>query len=127
VRLYFRRPGKPKIRLRGLPGSEEFMTDYRAALAESDPTAAQAEKCFEWLCKRYYQLAQFKALEEYTKRRKRTVLDEICVIAMDGKRRLGLAPYAALQKAHVRKLRDMKADLPEAANFRLKQISALFA
>ena len=43
-----------------------------------------------------------------------------------GGRRLGLAPFAALRKAHVRKLRDMKADLPEAANFRVKQISALF-
>jgi hypothetical protein len=34
VRFYFRRPGKPKIRLRGLPGSEEFLAAYKAALGE---------------------------------------------------------------------------------------------
>jgi len=32
-----------------------------------------------------------------------------------------------MKKVHVRKLRDLKADTPEAANFRLKQVSALFA
>jgi integrase len=127
LRFYFRRPGKPKIRLHGLPGSEEFMTAYRAALAGSGLSDTKAEKSFEWLCNRYYKSAYFQSLEEYTKRRKRTVLEEICHIAVDSKHRLGLAPYAALKKAHVRKLRDMKADLPEAANFRLKQISALFA
>lgn len=54
------------------------------------------------------------------------MLNEICNISVEGGRRLGLAPFAALRKAHVRKLRDMKADLPEAANFRVKQISALY-
>ena len=34
LRYYFRRPGKAKIRLRGLPGSEEFMAAYKAALTE---------------------------------------------------------------------------------------------
>jgi hypothetical protein len=33
VRLYFRRKGQPKIRLHGMPGSEEFMEAYRNALA----------------------------------------------------------------------------------------------
>jgi integrase len=42
-------------------------------------------------------------------------------------RRLGSAPFAGLKKVHVRKLRDMEAATPEAANFRLKQISALYA
>jgi integrase len=126
VRFYFRRPGKPKIRLHGLPGSEEFMTEYRAALGESGLGGPQAEKSFEWLCDRYCKSAHFQSLEDYTKRRKRTVLEEICNISFDGGRRLGLAPFAALRKAHVRKLRDLKADLPEAANFRVKQISALY-
>ena len=38
-----------------------------------------------------------------------------------------IAPYASLKKVHVRKIRDLKADAPEAANHRLKQISALYA
>jgi len=127
LRFYFRRPGKPKIRLRGLPGSDEFIAAYNAALAENDPSEAKVEKSFEWLCERYYKSAYFQSLEEYTKRRKRTALDDIANIAMDGRRRLGFAPYAALEKVHVRKLRDMKSETPEAANIRAKQISALFA
>ena len=127
VRFYFRKPGKPKVRLRGLPGSEEFLAAYKAALGEHDPSTAAAEKSFKWLCERYYASAYFRSLEEYTKRRKRTVLDEIGNIVGVNGRKLGLAPYASMKKVHVRKLRDMKADTPEAANFRLKQISALFA
>jgi hypothetical protein len=53
-------------------------------------------------------------------------LDEICNMVDESGRRNGAAPYASLKKVHVRKLRDLKADTPEAANFRLKQISALF-
>jgi hypothetical protein len=32
VHRYFRRPGYPRVRLPGLPGSVEFMTAYQAAL-----------------------------------------------------------------------------------------------
>ena len=126
LRFYFRRPGKPKIRLRGLPGSEEFADVYKAALSDNGAGGAKAEKSFDWLCERYYKSVYFKSLEAYTQRRKRAVLDEICNHAGENKRRVGSAPFAAMKRVHVRKLRDMKADTPEAANFRLKQISALF-
>jgi hypothetical protein len=33
VHRYFRRPGFPRVRLRGLPGSAEFMAAYQTALA----------------------------------------------------------------------------------------------
>jgi|SRR5262245_9403014 len=78
LRYYFRRPSKPKIRLRGLPGSEEFMAGYKTALSDNKASALQAEKSFESLCQRYCKSAYFRGLEEYTQRRKRTVLDEIC-------------------------------------------------
>ncbi len=32
VRLYFRRRGEPKVRLPGLPGSDEFMSAYQDSL-----------------------------------------------------------------------------------------------
>ena len=35
VRIYFRRLGFPKIRLHGLPGSEEFQSAYASALAKT--------------------------------------------------------------------------------------------
>lgn len=34
-RFYFRRPGSPRVTLRGIPGSQEFMADYNAALASA--------------------------------------------------------------------------------------------
>src|SRR5262249_28457622 len=76
LRFYFRRPGKPKIRLHGMPGSEEFLAAYKAALAERQ--GVKSEKSFEWLCDRYYKSAHFRSLDESTQGRKRTVLDEIC-------------------------------------------------
>ena len=130
VRYYFRRPGKKKLRLRGQPGSEEFMAAYAAALAGEKAEAEPRNKSLDWLCDRYFKSATFLALEDYTKRRKRTVLNQICDITFGeakAARRLGTLPFEGMSKANVRKLRDMRADAPEAANFRLKQISALFS
>ncbi len=127
VRFYFRRPGKPKIRLNGLPGSDEFMTGYRAALGESGLDGAKAEKSFEWLCGRYYKSPYFSALEPETRRRKRVVLEEICDTAVAGARKLGSAPFASMKRAHVRKLRDNKVDRPGAADLLVKTVSGLFS
>jgi integrase len=127
VRLYFRRPGKPKVRLRGLPGSDEFLASYKAALSEGGPGQAKAEKSFEWLCERYYRSAQFQALEPETRRRKRAILGEICDMTGVSGQRLGFASFASLKRVHVRKFRDMKADKPAAADHIVKTISALFA
>ncbi len=130
IRYYFRRPGKKKIRLRGQPGSDEFMAAYAAALAGVKGQTESRRKSLDWLCDQYYRSATFLALEIDTRRRKRSVLDEICDITFGAgstARRLGALPFEGMSKANVRKLRDMRADAPEAANFRLKQISALFS
>jgi hypothetical protein len=58
VRFYFRRPGKPKVRLRGLPGSDEFVESYRAALGETGPEKT-TQRSFEWLCERYFRVWEF--------------------------------------------------------------------
>ena len=130
LRYYFRRPGKSKIRLRGQPGSDEFMAAYAAALAGEKAEAEPRHKSVDWLCEQYYRSATFLALEMDTRRRKRSVLNEICDITFGAgttARRLGALPFEGMSKANVRKLRDMRSDAPEAANFRLKQISALFS
>jgi integrase len=130
VRFYVRVPGKPYVRLRGLPGSAEFMAAYKAALAEHGATGAKAEKSLDWLCDRYYKSAYFKELDEKTRKNKRVMLDEVCSITFgEGKavRRLGSMPFARMDKASVRKLRDMKAGTPAAANQRLKHLCALFS
>ena len=69
VRIYFRRPGFPKIRLRGLPGSHEFQEAYAAALAKTQAEQAPrktmlAERgSLEWLCLNYYRSADFRHLD----------------------------------------------------------------
>src|SRR6185312_4638515 len=43
VRCYVRMPGKPKVRIRALPGTPEFMEEYHAAVSAAAPdTVLQA-------------------------------------------------------------------------------------
>lgn len=70
-RLYFRRKGQRKIRLSGIPGSDEFMAAYRAALAGSAEGRSQLKRAlrgsFGYLCLAYYESAAFKSLDTSTK------------------------------------------------------------
>jgi integrase/recombinase XerD len=122
VRLYFRQKGHPKRRLPGLPGSEEFLQAYSAALHSSEPrprTAATLKGSFGHLCKAYYASATFKALDASTQSWRRRALDAIC-------EQHGDKPIARMQSKHVRMLRDEKANTPGAARNRLKALRALF-
>ncbi len=124
VRLYVRLPGKRKVRLRGVPGSKEFMDAYNAALEETKPESTA--KTLDWLCDAYYKSTYFKALNELTRRDKFAVLERVCMIEIGGKR-IGLAPFASITKAHVRALRDLAASTPGAADKRVKYLSGVFA
>lgn len=59
VRFYFRRPGKPKIRLHGLPGSDEFMTAYRAALSEKQSVGIEGREEFRVALRSLLQVGPF--------------------------------------------------------------------
>jgi integrase/recombinase XerD len=122
ARLYFRRKGQQKIRLRGLPGSSEFLDAYRAALSGAAPTPTKLvtiKDSFGWLCKSYYASPTFKALDLSTQAWRRRVLDEIC-------RKHGNNPIARMEAKHVRMLYDEKSKTPSAAHARLKALHALF-
>jgi hypothetical protein len=89
-RWYFRRPGQPKIRLRGLPGSEEFMATYKAALAgEGPPTAAKRKGkpsagTLRWLCAEYFTASPFtNKLGARTRGARRRMLEKVCETAGD--------------------------------------------
>lgn len=125
IRYYVRRAGQPKVRLRGLPGSDEFLESYRSAIGVGSG-AAPSERSFEWLCERYYRSGQFLALDSVYQLRKRSILEEVCAIKGANGRRVGDAPYKSLKRIHVCRLRDLKAAVPQAADIRVKQISALF-
>lgn len=122
VRLYFRKKGHPKIRLPGLPGSEEFLQAYSKALSSSPTTpraAAIAKGSFGYVCKAYYASATFKALDPSTQSWRRRALDAIC-------EQHGDKPVSGMQAKHVRMLRDEKANTLGAARNRLKALRALF-
>jgi site-specific recombinase XerD len=127
VRIYFRRPGYKKIRLRGAPGSEEFQTAYSAALDNSQSGGSarktmQAERgSLGWLCLNYYQSADFRRLDARTQHVRRLILDGLC------QKGAGPLPYSKLTPLSVLKWRDAKADRPEAANSLIKALRQLYA
>jgi integrase/recombinase XerD len=123
VRLYFRRKGQRKVRLLGLPGSQEFMTAYRAALSGSEDNKEKFRRAtkgsFGYVCLAYYASATFRGLDISTQSWRRRALDSVCEQHRD-------KPVALMRPKHVRLLRDELADRPGAARNRLKALRALF-
>jgi integrase/recombinase XerD len=125
VRSYVRLPGKRKVRIRGMPGSAEFMLKYHAALSEITSedkrkdyrTAAKGS--FGSVCLAYYANEDFQRLDMSTQKWRRRSLDEIC-------EKHGHRLIAEMQPRNVRKLRDEKASKPGAARNRVKALRALF-
>lgn len=128
VRLYFRRKGQPKIRLHGTPGTEEFMRAYQVALGGSalpewrKPRKRQQTNVgsLKWLCEAYFNSAEFKRLDSRTNRVRRNLLDALC-------KDHGEKPAKLMEVRHVRFMRDVRADRPEAANAILKAVRQVFA
>jgi integrase/recombinase XerD len=80
LRRYFRRRGLKRIPLPGLPGSEEFMAAYQAALATAGPIEIGAKrfnpKSMDALIAHYLKSEAFtKALAPETQRMRRNILD----------------------------------------------------
>ena len=127
VRVYFRRKGQRKIRLTGLPGSDQFMEAYRKCLAglqAPDPKQSKgiraAKGSFKWLCEEYFASAEFKQLDLKTGLVRRRLLDRLCQLYGD-------KPASRVEPIHIRKMRDSLADKPEAANSLLKALRQLFS
>lgn len=125
VRIYVRRKGQPKIRLESTPGTHEFLDEYRRALAGETPRAGadQSQRppalrgSLRWLVEQYYASAEFKRLIRGHVRR--AILDAIC-------EQHGHKPFGLMERRHVRRIRDEKAELPEAANARVKALRQVF-
>jgi hypothetical protein len=126
VRVYFRKAGGPKIRLREAPGSDAFLAEYRrVAAGEVVPTkmtiaAKPGADSLSWLIDRYFESAEFKQLHSRTQYVRRLILGHVA--AADGAK-----PFKLLETKHVRRMRDLKADQPEAANGRVKALRAVFS
>ena len=134
VRLYVKRRGHAKVRLRCPPGSDEFLEEYRAAIAGVAKTQVPQSKgpasrgSLRWLVEGYYGSAEFKRLGDRTRHVRRQILDNLCLepISTDNAATIGSLPYASMPASKVRALRDRKAATPEAANQRLKALRQVF-
>lgn len=131
--VYFRR-GDQSVRLRELPGSDEFNAEYRALLAgealpePKTPAQGAAEQTFAWLCLRYMASSEFGELDPRTQRVRRQILQS-CIdepTKEGAKTIVGSLPLGRFIPKVVSVLRDRKRDFPEAANGRVKAIRAVY-
>lgn len=118
---YFRRPGDPKIRLSGEPGSPEFVAAYNAALSghriEAQPARSPSGSVSAAIAA-YYTDNSFLSLAAGTRKARRAILERFR--AQDGDK-----PLALLRTEHVAKrLGQMK---PFAARNWLKALRGLMA
>jgi integrase len=141
VRRYFRKRIEGtkkyrKVRIRAEPGTEEFHSQFAAALkgartcSAATPAGVQntVVNSLRWLVERYYASAAFKELEGTTREVRRRLLDNLCLEPrIEGQPELlGTLPYN-IPADKIEVLRDRKAEKTEAANGRLKALRGLFA
>lgn len=137
---YFRKRGlESKIRLHGKPGDAEFMAAYHACLAGQALPQRQApsikqivpvtdRKSLRWLCQQYLTSRHFQALDVKTRRPRTSILNQLCELPISdtNRKKMGEAPFDELHSKAIRRIRDRKAETPEAANNWLKAVKALF-
>lgn len=129
VRLYYRKPGQTKVRLRGPIGSPEFLADYKQAAntpkekpeGRTDKPGRVVPRSLRWLAVKYFQSVMFKELDPRTQKVRRAIIERTC----EEKGR-GEHAYSLLLPRHVRKWRDEMMDRPEAANGMVKAMRQLF-
>ena len=135
-RLYVRRYGR-RIRIREKPGAPEFAKAYAEAVGRlSGPVPPKAppgrtpfpKGTLGWLGARYFASEEFLNMDAKSQSLRRGVL-EACFIeplADDDPIAMGHCPLAHLSPQKVKRLRDLKAGFPGAANNRRKYLSAMF-
>jgi integrase len=136
VRLYVRRRGHKKIRIRALPESPEFIDAYREAVVLIENSASQAlpdgpqahPGTLEWLGRLYMTSAQFKRLGPSTQRPRTSILESVFAEPPQpgAQGRIGRCPLDRLTPQIIIVLRDRKAATPGAANNRLDALRVLF-
>lgn len=134
-RYYYRVKGLPKVRLREPFGSEAFREElrcaqlglpYRVALPEPDNSPAARAGTLKWLALEYLRVGCV-GLGEATISRKRYALEGICAVPIKGKQSpYAIMPYRVFSEEDAEHLRDHKAETPEAANYWVKTLSAMF-
>jgi integrase len=131
-RFYYRRPGQKKVRITGVPWTPSFMAAYEAAKGGAVVQRGIPQKKtgdFLWLCERYFESAEFKALDDKkTKPKRRNTLLKMCrePIAPNSTKLFGAVMLDSWNKKAVRALRDRVADTPGTAKDRMKALRTAF-
>ena len=134
TRLYYRKAGYPKIRLREVPGTKAFDREVACARLglpyepenpnpRTGPSTAKPGS-LQWLLQQYKIRAR-NTVSENTFVRRTTMLEEICD-SRTSKHRRGDLPYKAMEKRHITEVRDALRNTPGARNNVVKALSALF-
>jgi integrase len=135
-RLFVRRNGR-KIRIRAAFGTVAFAQAYNDALEalaspagrSSRPGASgPARGTLGWFAARYFVSDEFKALDPGSQRTRRRVIDS-CLAEPhrdDDPEPMANCPLEYLTSRKIKRLRDLKAGLPGAANNRRKYLSSMF-
>lgn len=138
LRHYFARRGQPKIRILETPGTPEFSARYHALIAQSQngqiipakpAKLAIKSGTLRWLITQYLGAPAFRTLDPSTQRVRRRVLESMCgeQVYPGAAELFGDFPLNMLTTKSLRVLRDRKADLPAAANYRVKTLRQLCA
>jgi len=131
IRIYFRRKGLKKVRLRGLPWTPEFMAAYSEA-TDAIPKVAKTGigvGTWRWLCVKYFaECVDFRRLDPRTRHVRRLILESTFdePIAPGSPKFFRDMPLAKMTADAVSILRDRKMNFPEAANSRIKAIRQVF-
>jgi hypothetical protein len=119
---YFRKRGCKIVRLRGLPGSSEFMRAYEAAIGNVEPIVIGADRAkagtVAATVSMYLASVTFADLADETRRTRRNILERFR--EAHGDKRI-----ASIEKKHVQALIDAKAATPGAARNLLAVIRLL--
>jgi integrase len=121
ARLYFRKPGFPRIPLPAPYGGHEFLVAYYAALAGKQHEIGLSRtipRSMNALVAAYYVSADFKGLRTSTARVYRNILERF-------REEYGDHGAAGMQARHIRDIMAQKAATPDAANRLLGLISIL--
>ncbi|MEO9459890.1 MAG: tyrosine-type recombinase/integrase [Lentilitoribacter sp.] len=127
IRLYYRRRGQQKVRLREKPGTKAFLTEYELAKSGKVPMPTQElvrldklpEGTFHWLCAQYYRSPEYLHLSDRTKKLRQSWLQKMCD-------RIGSEKYKSFTPRFLKRIRDKYADRPGTADNVVKALRAVF-
>src|SRR5665213_1973362 len=131
IRIYFRAKGRPKVRLKSVPWTPEFMGEYEDAKGGAGPVTRKGitPGTWRWLCVRYFaECADYLRLARRTRSVRRGILEATFdePIAPGSLKFFRDFPLSKMTADTIEVLRDRKLAFPEGANNRVKAIRGVF-